>query len=111
MIRRRLRDVVTIQEYTSSRSASGQHVKTWSDVDTVRARIQSVSGREWFEYVDTKSGGKRESLVSVKVIMRYRDDIKPKMRLVSNSVTYDIIAVLGGDDPRQPLQLMCERAE
>jgi SPP1 family predicted phage head-tail adaptor len=108
MIRRRLRDAVTIQEATISRSASGQPLESWGDVDTVRANIQAVSGKEFFNMVDAKSGGKRVSSVTTKIIIRYRDDVVPSMRVVHGSTVYDIIAVLG-DDPRKPLQLMCER--
>ena len=105
MIRKRLRDVITIQEFTSSRSASGQHIETWQDVDTVRARVESVSGREWF------SADQRQTSVTTKIYIRYRSGITPSMRVVHGSVTYDIIAVLGGDTPRDMVTLMCERSK
>ena len=109
MIRRRLRHVITIQEPTVARSESGQPVESWSDVDTVRANIYSVSGKEWFQA--QKDIGQRATSVTAKMIIRYRSDVTPDMRIVHGSTNYNIIAVLGGDDPRKPLQLMCERAK
>lgn len=109
MIRRRLRHVVTIKEPTITRSVSGQPVESWDDVDTVRANIYAVSGKEWFQAY--KDIGLRTSSVTTKIIIRYRSDVTPDMRIVHGSINYNIIAVLGGDDPRKPLQLICEREQ
>lgn len=103
MIRARLRDVVTIQESTISRSAHGQPIESWADVDTVRARVESLSGKEWF------AADQRQSRVTTRITIRYVSGVEPKMRVVHGSITYNIVAVLGGDTSRDPLFLMCER--
>lgn len=42
----RLIQALTIQNFTTTRSPSGQPIESWSDGETIRADIQGISGRE-----------------------------------------------------------------
>ena len=68
---------ITIQQFSSSRDATyGSEVKTWTTVAQVWARIEDVSGREFF------AAKQRGGDTMVKVIIRHRSDVTRLMRLL-----------------------------
>lgn len=68
---------VTIQQFASSRDATyGSETKTWSTLAQVWARVEDVSGREFF------AAKQRGGDTMVKVIIRHRTDVTRLMRLV-----------------------------
>ena len=82
-----LRHRITIQSYTTT-NTQGEISKTWSTHAKVWANIEPLTGREFFE------SGIEESEVSGKITMRYKSGVKPQMRVLYDSVYYDIVSVI-----------------
>lgn len=101
----RLRHRVTIQHEATSMNGYGENAGTWSDVATVWAAVEPVSGKEAF------SGGQNMATQAVRVVMRYRAGVTPQMRLVNDGITYNIEAVVNRDERNRELELMCVRGQ
>lgn len=71
---------------------TGEMVPGWALVDTVWASVEPLSARE---FIAAQAG---QSEITARVVMRYRDGIKPTMRLVHRGQVYDIKGVL--PDPK-----------
>lgn len=85
----RLRHRVTIQSVTETRdTTTGAIATSWADVATVWAAIEPLSGREFI----AAQGAQAE--IVARILIRYRDDVVAKMRVVSGSRVYNIRAVL-----------------
>lgn len=98
-----LRHVVTIRQRATTQNAIGEPSASWSDVATVRAWVQDMSGREFMA-----AQGEQNS-VNVRVLIRHRADITPAMQVVWGSVTLNIEAVLSPTRNGSVLELMCIR--
>ncbi|MBE3590005.1 MAG: phage head closure protein [Firmicutes bacterium] len=97
-----LRHRVTIQAQTTAQDEYGQPVQTWSDVATVHAAVEDLSGREFFaaQQVPTET-------ITTRITIRWRPDVSASMRVVGAGRTWDVRAVLDPDGRRRQLQLMC----
>ena len=82
---------ITFQTFTTVQDATGEPIKTWTDLITVAASKLDVTGRERFTA--------RQELAQETTVfrIRYRTDITGQARIVYDSKTYDIegIAELG----------------
>jgi len=94
---------VTLQRQDTARDEVGQAKAVWTDVATVWAAVLPLRGREYFE------SAKVNSEITVRIIIRYRADVKPSWRAVSGGDAYDIVEVINPADGRTQLQLMCKR--
>lgn len=65
---------VTFQEYAESSGDYGDE-KTWQDYEQAWGSLENLSGRAYFEAQQANSE------VTGKLKIRYRDDIKPEMRI------------------------------
>ena len=76
--------LITLQTSTATRSASGQEIVTWSNLATMWAEVVPRSGREYF--------GANQNIAEVDAIfrIRYRDGIRPEMRIQYQQQTYNI---------------------
>lgn len=83
----KLRYRITIQNYTIT-NTQGEIAKTWATFATVWADIEPLKGREYFE------SAIEEAEVSAKITMRYKSGVKPQMRVLHDSVYYDIVSVI-----------------
>lgn len=101
MISGNLRHRVTIQSYSTTQSSSGQPVKQWSDVASVRAHVYSISGREFFQADQVNSEANK------KVVIRFRDGLDTSMRVLHDRKVYEIKAVLNQENRRKPTTLLC----
>jgi SPP1 family predicted phage head-tail adaptor len=73
----RMRHRVTIQRVDeSTRDVAGAVVPAWVAVDTVWASVEPVSGREIF------ASGQVQANVTHRVVIRHREDVTAKNRLV-----------------------------
>lgn len=98
-----LRHVITIRQRTSGQNEIGEPSSTWSDVATVRAWVQDVSGRELLAAAATQNP------VNAKILIRHRSDITPAMQVVHGAATFNIEAVLSPTRNGTTLELMCVR--
>ena len=104
-----LKHRVTLQEATETRDSFGQPVRTWSDVATVWAAVQALSGREFLEAKQLKRA------VTTRIVIRWRDDVHAGMRArwtdpAGTTHTYDVEAVIPDSTHRRQLSLMCLEA-
>lgn len=104
MLAYRLRHRVQIQSLAVSiNSADGAQNETWSIVESaVPAEIITLTGREFI------AAQAVQSVVNTKIIMRYRSDLTDTMRIVHESISYDIKAILPDPSMRRYITLMCE---
>lgn len=85
----RLRHRVTIQSVTETRdTTTGAIATSWADVATVWAAVEPLSGREFL------AAQANQAEVVARILIRYRDDVTAKMRVVAGSKVYNIRAVL-----------------
>jgi len=99
----RLNRRVTLQQQTVERDTVGQAKPVWTDVVTVWAAVLPLRGREYFE------SAKVNSEITVRVVIRYRADVKPSWRVKHGADAYDIIEIINPADGKRELQLMCKR--
>lgn len=97
----KLRHRVTIQQPTSVTDSYGGQSQTWSDVATVWASVEPLSGNERWRAQQVQPG------ISHKVTLRYRAGINSSMRIVHEARNLNIDAVLNTDERNIELVLMC----
>jgi len=71
----RLRHRITIQNFTTVRSPSGQPVEEWVDGKTIWAEVKGISGRELI------AAGAETAETTIRVWIRFRRDITSSSRL------------------------------
>jgi len=98
----KLRHRVTIQSKTVVQDAYGEETITWGTFATVWANVEPLRGREFLE------GRQVMAEVSTRITMRYYAGVKPEMRAVYGSITYDILAVIHVESREREMQLMCQ---
>lgn len=98
----RLRWRIAIQKPSNQRDSLGQLVDEWVTVCSERAEIRDISGREYL------ASQAEQNQTDCRIIMRYRNDITPNMRISCNGVFYDVRAVLT-DLKKTRLELQCQK--
>ena len=79
----------------------GQPNTSWVEVDTVWGAIEPLSGREFWAQQQVQSE------ITVRVRIRYRNDITPSMKAEYAGKTYMIKNVIDFQEEHRELQLMC----
>ncbi len=98
----RLNKRITIQEpVEGTTDSAGQPTVTWSDVDTVWAWVQPLTGKEGVE-AQQKYGE-----VTHAVVIRYRSDVTTKCRIELGARTLEIKALLNTDEENKELRMVC----
>ena len=95
-----LRRRVTIQQKSVTRDTYGAEVISWTDVATVWASVEDLSGRELYdaERITTE--------VTTRIRIRYRAGITTDMRAVYGARVFNIRAVLDTEGRKRELQLL-----
>ena len=97
----RLRQRVTLQTKTATRSASGAEVPTWTDTVTVWASVEDLNGREFW-------GSRKVNAEATAIItIRHRLSVVTTMRAVFGSRTFDILTAYDPDNKRRELHMEC----
>lgn len=65
----RLKNKVSLQKYTETKSDTGHPTKTWATVSTVWAATEAVRGKE------AEAAGELVASLTTKVIIRYSSDV------------------------------------
>lgn len=99
----KLRKLITIQQQGISSDEFGAQVITWSTYYIAWADAQPLQGREYF------AGQQFQSKVDTKFVLRYVAGVTPKMRILCNSLPYDIESVINIDERNRELHIMCSR--
>lgn len=97
----KLRHRVTIQKLISTPDGGGGSTKTWIDDATVWAAIEPLRGGE--RYVAQQI----QSELTHKITMRYREGIKPQMRIKYKDRIFEILSVIDIDERRIWLEMLC----
>jgi len=84
----RLRRRVRIEAKCVERNEYGEEIITWQPVATVWAAVEALRGRELTE---RKAEG---ADITTRIVIRYRDGIRPSMRVVWEEHVYDIQSVI-----------------
>ena len=74
--------------------------ESWVDYATVWASIEPLRGTEFFAARQTNAE------VSGKVVMRYLAGVKPDMRILHGSRTFEIVSVVDVEERHRELQIM-----
>ena len=78
----------TVQTPAESQNAVGEPVLTWSTFATRWISVLPLSGTEQLQ------AAAAEANVTHRIRMRYTDGLKPKMRLVADGRTFEIMSVI-----------------
>ncbi len=82
----RLRHLVEIQQDTGTTvDGSNAHVADWTTLDKVRAEVRPTGGGESYR------GMQVQAEATTLVIMYFRDDVRPQMRIIHNGRTLNIV--------------------
>lgn len=99
---RTLRHRITLQQRSATPDALGQESQTWSEVATVAANAEPLSGREFF------AAGQTHAAAEVRFTIRRRTGVTPAMRVLWNGVPHDIVAPpIDLQGRGEYLELMC----
>ena len=102
----KMRHRVVVQSFIETQDDAGQPIKTYSDLDTVWAKVTPLTGKERVEAAQVRAE------VTHSVMIRYRAGLKPKMRLVYDGQILEIAAVINLREEDRWMQIACiERIE
>lgn len=96
----KLRHRITIQKLVHKTDCNGNPVKEWVDVTTVYADKRGLSGRLYYQAAAVQAEN------DVLYVIRYRPDVKAKMRVVDDG-EYTIKSAIDKDGRKQWLELRC----
>lgn len=97
----KLRRRASLQRKQVIQDAYGAEIATWAEFGAVAAGVEPVSGREFLA-----QGAERQGEVTVRIRIRWRDDVRAADRAVVDDQTYEVEAALA-DERRTELVLMC----
>ena len=89
---RQLRHVITLQAPVRSRATDGQSKPTWSDKGEVRARIQPLSGREYW------LADQVQAEVTHRVTLRAYPGLTADWRVLFQGRIFNVISVRSADE-------------
>ena len=97
------KQVVLSQLVTGSPAVDefGQPNQSWEPVDTVWASLEPLSGREFWAQQQVQSE------ITVRLRIRYRDDVLPGMKATYSGKSYMIQYIIDQGEAHRELQLMC----
>jgi SPP1 family predicted phage head-tail adaptor len=102
----KLRRKVTIKEKTRTPDDYGGNTVTWTDVCTVWADVEPLSGTQLFTAMQNASE------ISYKLRIRYRNDIQPFMKAVlPDGRELEIVDVIDVEFAHRVLELDCKELE
>ncbi len=106
----RLRHRITLQQEVETPDGAGGYAKSWADVADLWAEIMPVisSGAKLDKSAGREIvlGGQIQHELSHRILLRYRDDITPSMRLVYENSIFNIVYVANVEERNETLQLL-----
>ena len=97
----RLRHRLTLEAASRTPDGGGGAEETWTAVADVWAEITPTGGAESVD-ADALTGR-----VSHEIVLRYRPDVAPVMRLRSDARLFEIAAVIDVDERQRWLKCLC----
>lgn len=105
----RFRHRLTLQNFTTVKSPSGQPQKEWFDLATkIPAECKAISSRE------IMSSGAEKAEATIRVWMRYRSDVTASSRLVCETgpfkgITLEVTGMPLPDAKMSRLEILCKQ--
>src|SRR5690606_24006417 len=99
-----LRHRITIQAATET-NTSGSLSISWSDLATVWAAVEPLSGREYFAVQQS------QNVVSTRIRIRHRADVTPQMRVSWDGRIFEIESIINDPTNAREVQLMCREVQ
>jgi SPP1 family predicted phage head-tail adaptor len=97
-----LRHRVALQQKTIAEDNLMQQSEIWTEIATVWACIEPLSGREYF------AAKQINAEISVRITIRYLPGIKTDIRAVLDGRIFEVLAVINPEERRKALILMCK---
>ncbi|MBC3213862.1 phage head closure protein [Serratia fonticola] len=99
----RFRHRIMIQNFETVDLPSGGEKAVWVDasIKPIPAEVKAISGRELM------ASGAEHSEATVRVWLRFRDDVSSSSRMLFRGLVYDIVAALP-DARLTRLELLCK---
>lgn len=97
------RTISILSPASTAQDATGQPVVTWSTFAAVPASVMPITGREYF------AAQQEVGRVDTRISIRYLSGVDVQMRVLYDSLQYDIEAVIDTDDQHREMVLMCSR--
>lgn len=98
-----LKNIISIQEQSTTQDSAGQLIDTWADVFTgVRAFIEQTGGGEFY------AAQKVNPEANYNVWVRYRAGILPNMRVAYGSKALEIVAGIDWEEKKRWIRLVCK---
>ena len=101
-----MRKRLTIQAPTRSRDAVGADVETWHTLCQVWGWVREGAGREF-----AIGGQVIQAVGFVNIEIRWRNDVRPRCRVLMGSRIFDVNDAMDPDGFRRKLQLSCKEAQ
>lgn len=92
---------ITIARPAETRGQMGSQRKAWAPICQTWARVQPLSGRA------LEVAQSLHAEVTVKVTIRYRNDVDETCRVVYRGINYAVQYVLNPEEQNRELQLYC----
>lgn len=93
---------ITIQQQSSSKSTRGSQVETWTALLATNGGIETLTGKEF------KQGNAEQAEVTHKFRMRYYSTVKPNMRVLYCTRTFEIMYIINLNEQNKELHLFCK---
>jgi len=97
-----LRHRVTFQNRVTTKDAFGQLTESWSDLFTVWASVEPISGRELLAAQQTLGE------ITHRIRTRYRDGITAATRVLFNGRIFDIESSINDKEKNAYLEIMAK---
>lgn len=102
----KMRHRITIQEFSGTADGFGDPLQRddaeWTDVATLWAAIDPVSGKEFYAVEQSQSE------VTHKIRCRYRTGLTTAMRIKYGSRKFKIISIINWEERGESLLIMCK---
>lgn len=96
-----MRRRVVFQTQSTTRDTFGAEVQTWNTYATVWGSVQDIRGSKML------AAEQYEAQVTTMVIIRWRSDITPAMRIVADGRTFEIETIRDEEGRHRELVLLC----
>jgi SPP1 family predicted phage head-tail adaptor len=100
----KMRHRIELQSFSASKDSFGQEIKTYTTYATVWADVRQISGREML------NAQAAQSEITYRIYVRYNASIVITDRIVWDTRTLEINAVINTDGKKLMLELLCKEA-
>lgn len=93
---------ISILEMSTPQNSYGEFENVWNEISTMWANVRTLTGRALYQ------ANQVHAEVSVKIIVRYRQDIRENMRIRYGNRILEIITVVNMNEGNRYLELSCK---